>query len=147
METKKMSEGHEERFFIYAGTDGTSHKYALLPKDYENDGRAFEGSLAIYKKKFGTGRPGSIFSMETKIDESGVRIPKINYPIGTWKNRVQVLQWQAISRAAEDAKKMQTEASKDRIEEHLEPLRLAYNRCRTRNERAVFIGRIIAYLN
>lgn len=136
----------ENRMFIYLYPDGKKHTYLLLDKDYINNGSLAEGRHVVYDTKFGGGRSGVMYEIEATESGSKIKYGKVNVPHGIWQNRSQVVLWQAKEKAILDVVKLQKDALTDRVALTLEPLRVSYSSLKNRQERAVFIARIIDYI-
>lgn len=136
------------RRYIYIKRDGKYYYYLQLEKDCINDGRRAEGNMQSFSKKFGIGGAGSIFELETieKGTSTSVSLKSKNYSIGYWKNREQIIEWQAEERVVEDAKALDKAAKEDKLLTILFPIRRAYKNCRNKNERTVLLARIIDYI-
>jgi len=114
----------------------------------ENEDDLF-ASIAIWKRGFGRFRPGAIISIEHDPGEPGQVYGLTARTEGHVDDAV-AAKWRSISTANELAATTDREAKKDAKRdidlELIEPIREAYQNLRNKNERAVLIGRVIAFL-
>lgn len=136
----------EDRFLIFLGkSENKSHQYLLLPKDFVNDGNEATGKVVWYSVKW-NGNAGSIYKVSATENGEQVSYDKKNFSVGKWKNKEQLLEWQANQRACEDKEYWAKQNRKDELLDYLESLRDAYKSTSNRQQRAVMLARIIDYI-
>lgn len=104
--------------------------------------------LSYFKVHLLKARPGAVISVEHEHEDGATAItPSTAKLIGyvSWAAELQSLSW-----AKEDERtrkrKLKKEVQRDRVEEALNPVREAYNQCKTRQQRTLLLGRVITYV-
>jgi hypothetical protein len=104
-------------------------------------------TVIIYEKKFTFARPGTVISVEYKDDDKGTVYGATAKVVGHIDDTAAAT-WTAASKAAETEwtlqKNAKKEGARDTEMELLRPLRVAYGRLRTTDQRTAFLARVIA---
>ena len=157
METETPAVVSPKVQMVYIGVDAncTHHRWMELTGT-ENDGeplvlRGKEASYGVKRRKqtscnnIAPAGPGAIYEFE-KTD-TGVMIP--GKYVGGWKNKDDVVMWQAESRANELAKKAKDDEGKANSRRHdreaLEPFRQAYANANN-FQRGLILADIVHYV-
>lgn len=137
METKKL-------VYMYRRPDDKKAVYKVL--DVENDGQRAQGDEIVLSKKIIAGNSGVMF--EAQLGKGAISHDKNVLPIDIWKNKDDLLEWQAKDKAFMIAEKIKrTDRSNDVLSECLAPLRRIYREeCRDSVSRAALLGRVIDYI-
>lgn len=157
-EKKAEEKPRPRRLLVYIGVrawlKGNKHGHVYLPveKGWQDEPPPepdVEAACIWGKPIVRFGRPGKVFTIEHEEGNEGRVFIGTDDDIGSYPNEVCVA-WESESRAIESAKRIETEAKKDGARdialEELEPFQRAYKRLRNKNERAVFLGRLIDYV-
>ncbi len=155
MTKKKGPEQHPTRILVYKGVVEAKggrlyHVYYSITQEQFDSGKLTPGMVLAseplwFTKRFNHARPGIILSIEHEKDDPGKVFRNTAKTMEYMPDDV-CAEWAADSGAIETANKVmkniKKEGKRDLSMEVLEPLRLAYWKLRTRNERAAFLARM-----
>jgi hypothetical protein len=138
------------------GADGKGmHAYWPLPEAWEaapipaRDLLAMQEGWRVYTKPIARVAVGCVFTIECEAEKPGTIFRGTHKVLGYLPDPIRV-EWQAISQSAYDAKriagKVRAEKTRDLVREALEPVRLAYRRCRSEDQRRVLLVRVLRIL-
>lgn len=140
------------RAWLKGGRNG--HVYVPVEKGWQDEPAPnpddSKTDTCIWAKKIARfARPGKVFSIEHHEGNDGRVFIDTDDDIGSYPPDVCV-EWESISRAIESAARIEADAKKDAARdialEELVPFQRAYKRLKNKNERAVFLGRLIDYV-
>jgi len=155
MSKPKKRKKNPTRILVYKGVfvgkgDRLFHVYYPITQEQFDSGKLEPGTVLSSKsmwfsKRFNYARPGTILSIEHDKKDEGAVFANTAKTMDYMDDAV-CAEWSAESKAIESANRMvkrtKREGRRDLSLECLEPLRAAYWKLRTRDERTIFMARV-----